>query len=99
MDLWRAGLLGAGAQPIDAFFSVSSVMTTTGYATADFNLWPTYSRMILVLIMFTGACAGSTGGGIKISRFVIYIKAVAKELRRMVQPRSVRHIRVDGKTV
>lgn len=75
-----------GVHAIDAFFSVSSVMTTTGYATVDFNLWPTYSRIILVTIMFTGACAGSTGGGIKISRFVIYIKAVSKELRRLAHP-------------
>lgn len=99
LNLWHAGMLGAEARPIDAFFSVSSVMTTTGYATVDFNRWPTYSRMILVLIMFTGACAGSTGGGIKISRFVIYFKAVSKELRQLVHPRSVRHVRMDGKTV
>ena len=99
LNLHRAGLLGTQAQAIDAFFSVSSVMTTTGYATVDFDLWPTYSRMILVAIMFTGACAGSTGGGIKISRFIIYFKAISKELRRMAHPRSVRHLRMDGKTV
>ena len=99
LNLWHAGILGRDARPIDAFFSVSSVMTTTGYATVDFNRWPTYSRMILVGIMFTGACAGSTGGGIKISRFLIYFKAISKELRRMAHPRSVRHLRVDGKTV
>ncbi len=56
---------GTQAQTVDAFFSVSSVMTTTGYATADFNLWPSYSRTILVMLMFIGACAGSTCGGIK----------------------------------
>ncbi len=99
LNLWHAGMLGTEADSIDAFFSVSSVMTTTGYATADFNRWPTYSRIILVLIMFTGACAGSTGGGIKISRFVIYFKAVSKGLRQLVHPRSVRHLRMDGKTV
>ena len=99
LNLHRAGMLGQEAQVIDAFFSVSSVMTTTGFATVDFNLWPTYSRMILVIIMFTGACAGSTGGGIKISRFIIYFKAMGKELRRMAHPRSVRHLRMDGKTV
>ena len=74
-------------------------MTTTGYATADFNLWPSYSRTILVVLMFVGACAGSTGGGIKVSRFIIYIKALARELRRMTHPRSVRHVQIDGKTV
>ena len=52
-------------------------MTTTGYATADFNLWPSYSRTVLVTLMFIGACAGSTGGGIKVSRLVIYIKTLA----------------------
>lgn len=99
LNLYHGGLIGNDVHAIDAFFSVSSVMTTTGYATVDFNLWPTYSRIILVTIMFTGACAGSTGGGIKISRFVIYIKAVSKELRRLAHPRSVRHLRLDGKTV
>ena len=99
LELYCKGFLGSGAEPVDAFFSVASVMTTTGYATADFNQWPTYSRMMLVLIMFSGACAGSTGGGIKISRVLIYGKAIKKELRRMVHPRSVRHLRMDGKTV
>ena len=98
-DLLANGMLGTEAGVIDAFFSVSSVMTTTGYATADFNLWPTYSRIILVLIMFTGACAGSTGGGIKISRWIIYWKCVTKEFRRLTHPRSVRHVRLDGKRV
>ena len=98
-DLRHAGILGNGAQTVDAFFSVSSVMTTTGYATADFNLWPSYSRTVLVMLMFIGACAGSTGGGIKVSRLVIYIKTLARELRRMTHPRSVRHIQMDGKTV
>jgi len=99
LNLYSAGILFRDAQPIDAFFSVSSIMTTTGYATVDFDRWPTYSRLILVGIMFTGACAGSTGGGIKISRFMIYFKAASKELRRMAHPRTVRHLRVDGKTV
>ncbi len=99
LNLYHTGMIGHQAQPIDAFFSVSSVMTTTGYATADFSLWPSYSRAMLVLIMFSGACAGSTGGGIKVSRFIIYFKAVGKELRRLTQPRSVRHLRMDGKTV
>lgn len=99
LSLWHHGLLGGEAHVIDAFFSVSSVMTTTGYATADFNQWPTYCRIILVMIMFTGACAGSTGGGIKISRWLIYKKAVSNELRRLTHPRSIRHIRMDGKVL
>ena len=98
-DLKQAGILGTQAQPVDAFFSVSSVMTTTGYATADFNLWPSYSRTVLVMLMFTGACAGSTCGGIKMSRWIIYWKTLERELRRMTHPRSVRHIQMDGKTL
>ena len=99
LNLRQHGFLGRDAHLVDGFFSVASVMTTTGYATVDFNLWPTYSRMILVVIMFTGACAGSTGGGIKISRFMIYFKSVSKELRRLAHPRSVTNIRLDGKRV
>ena len=98
-SLHGAGMLGTEAGAIDAFFSVASVMTTTGYGTVDFNLWPTYCRFILVLLMFPGACAGSTGGGMKISRWLIYCKGIAKELRRLTHPRSVRHLRIDGKTV
>lgn len=99
LNLKHAGMLGTQAQTVDAFFSVSSVMTTTGYATADFNLWPSYSRTILVMLMFTGACAGSTCGGIKMSRWIIYWKTLKRELRRMTHPRSVWHIQMDGKTL
>lgn len=99
LNLKHAGILGTQAQTVDAFFSVSSVMTTTGYATADFNLWPSYSRTILVMLMFTGACAGSTCGGIKMSRWIIYWKTLKRELRRMTHPRSVWHIQMDGKTL
>ncbi len=99
LNLRQAGMLGTQAQTVDAFFSVSSVMTTTGYATTDFNLWPSYSRTILVMLMFTGACAGSTCGGIKMSRWIIYWKTLKRELRRMTHPRSVRHIQMDGKTI
>lgn len=100
--LWSlsdVGMLGVEARPVDVFFSVSSVITTTGFGTVDFSLWPTYCRFILVLIMFPAACAGSTGGGMKVSRWIIYIRAASKELRRLTHPRSVRHIRMDGKTV
>ncbi len=80
-------------------FSVSSVMTTTGYATTDFNLWPEFSKGILVCLMFIGACAGSTGGGIKVSRIVLYLKQVRKELMQQIHPRRVRVIKMDGKEV
>lgn len=82
-----------------AAFQVSSVMTTTGFSTVDFNLWPNFSRTILVVLMFIGACAGSTGGGIKVSRFIIYFKTMRKELSVMIHPRSVKVIKCDGKAV
>ena len=82
-----------------AYFQVSSVITTTGYATADFNLWPALSKMLLVLLMFTGCCAGSTGGGIKLIRIEVLCKVMARELKRTVRPRSVGLIKVDGRVL
>lgn len=83
----------------DAAFSVSSIMTTTGFATTDFNLWPTFSKILLVLLMFSGACAGSTGGGIKISRILIYIKQARIEILQSIHTRSVYSLKMEGKTV
>ena len=80
-------------------FQTASIMSTTGYATANFDLWPETSRTILVILMFIGACAGSTGGGIKVSRFVIAVKTVGKELESYLHPKSVRKIKMDGKPV
>ena len=82
-----------------ATFQVASVMTTTGYATADFNLWPTFSKNILVMLMFVGACAGSTGGGIKVSRLIIYIKSSIREVSHLIHPRSVKVVKMDDKAV
>lgn len=82
-----------------AAFQVGSIITTTGYATTDFNTWPQVSRTILVMLMFVGACAGSTGGGIKVSRFVILLKTVNKELHLFLHPKAVRKISMDGKVV
>ena len=82
-----------------AFFQVSSVMTTTGFATADFNAWPALSKTILFLLMFIGACAGSTGGGLKVSRVMLLFKTIRAELRRMLHPRSVGVVRLEGKVV
>lgn len=82
-----------------AAFQVATIITTTGYATTDFNLWPTFSKMILVLLMFVGACAGSTGGGLKVCRLILMGKMVKKETRRMIHPRSVNLIKMDGKAV
>ena len=80
-----------------AFFQVSSIITTTGYATTDFNAWPTFSKGILVVLMFIGACAGSTGGGIKVARVVILVKASYGDMRRMLHPNAVSTVRVEGK--
>lgn len=82
-----------------SFFQVSSVMTTTGYATADFNLWPQLSRTLLVGLMFIGACAGSTGGGMKVIRIQLLAKGMVREIRRTVHPKSVNTVRLDGRTV
>lgn len=83
----------------DAAFTVSSVITTTGYGTADFNLWPQLSRTILVTLMIMGASAGSTGGGAKVARILILLKALAARLRQALHPRSVNLVRAEGQTV
>ena len=82
-----------------AFFQVGSIITTTGYATTDFDLWPSLSKTILVLLMFIGACAGSTGGGMKVSRLIILFKTIKKELSLIIHPREIRKIRMDGHVV
>lgn len=81
----------------NAFFQVSSIITTTGFATYDFNLWPALSKTVLVLLMMIGACAGSTGGGIKVSRILILLKRAKEELRRFIFPNSVSKIRLEKK--
>ncbi|RDY27048.1 TrkH family potassium uptake protein [Lachnotalea glycerini] len=80
-------------------FQVASIITTTGYATIDFNTWPTFSKTILVFIMFVGACAGSTGGGIKVSRIIIMLKSLKKELSYLIHKRSIKVIRFDNNKV
>ena len=82
-----------------SFFQVSSIITTTGFSTTDFNLWPQYSRMLLVLLMFIGACASSTGGGIKVSRILLLSRMAKQGLRRMVHPHAVTIVQMDGKSV
>ncbi|MBQ1280975.1 MAG: TrkH family potassium uptake protein, partial [Oscillospiraceae bacterium] len=80
-------------------FQVGSIITTTGFSTVNFDLWPSLSKSILVLLMFIGACAGSTGGGIKVSRIVLLFKTVKRELRQVLHPSSVRITSMDGKTI
>ena len=88
-----------GGALTDAAFQVASIITTTGFATCDFNLWPALSKTILVLLMITGACAGSTGGGLKFSRVLILIKAVRQEINSFIHPRSVKAVGMDDRTV
>ena len=90
---------GIGAAIRHSGFQVASIMTTTGFASTDFNQWPEPSRVILVVLMFIGACAGSTGGGIKVSRFMILIRSIGKELKSYVYPTSVSKITMDGSPV
>ncbi|MGN0370702.1 MAG: TrkH family potassium uptake protein [Butyrivibrio sp.] len=83
----------------DAAFQVSSIITTTGFSTVDFNIWPQTSKTILVMLMFVGACAGSTGGGIKVSRFIILVKSLVKELNSYIHPKSISKVKIEGKVV
>ncbi|MCH5210126.1 MAG: TrkH family potassium uptake protein [Oscillospiraceae bacterium] len=82
-----------------SFFQVSSIMTTTGYSTADFITWPMLSQIILVLLMIVGACAGSTGGGIKVIRIIILLKAALHSIKKAASPRRVFSVKADGKSV
>lgn len=92
-----------GYNIIEAFrhsiFQVASVITTTGYSTVDFDLWPTFSKSILIVLMFIGACAGSTGGGIKVSRILICLKTVGKEFTTMIHPRNIKVLKFEGKPI
>jgi len=81
------------------FFQVSSIISTTGFSTANFDLWPSFSKVVLVLLMFIGSCAGSTGGGIKVARIVIIFKSVRNAVRKMVYPRSVSTVKLDGEII
>jgi len=82
-----------------SFFQVASIITTTGFATSDFNEWPELSRCILVLLMVLGASAGSTGGGIKTARLLILIKSLRSSIQKMTHPRSVKVAKLDGKPI
>ncbi len=82
-----------------AAFQVSSIVTTTGFATADFNQWPTFSKTVILLLMFIGSCAGSTAGGFKVSRVVLLMKKIKRELQKLLHPRAVSVIRFEGKRV
>ena len=80
-----------------AFFQVASVITTTGFSTVNYNIWPEFSKALIIVLMFIGGCAGSTAGGIKISRFIIAFKTLFKDIRQMVHPRSVSAVKLEGR--
>lgn len=82
-----------------SFFQVTSIVSTTGFSTADFNLWPVFSKTIIAILMMIGACAGSTAGGLKVSRVIILIKSIFREIRHMLKPRSVNVVRVEGEVL
>ena len=82
-----------------AAFQVSSIMTTTGYATTDFDLWPAFSKGLLMMIMVVGACAGSTGGGMKCARVLLLFKSLRRNIRQVLNPRTVQVVRNNGKVV
>ena len=82
-----------------AFFQVTSIISTTGFGSTDFDQWPTMSKLILIFLMFIGACAGSTGGGIKVSRIIILLKSIRKEFSSYIHPKIVRKTTMDGRAV
>ncbi len=100
LNIYRAGVLdSAGLSFHHALFAVTSVMTTTGFGTLDFDKWPMLSKMILCILSLVGACAGSTGGGFKFSRAIIVIRNARNELNYLVHPKAVKRVYMDGHTV
>ena len=94
------GMYGTWEETIrHAAFQVSSIMTTTGYGTTDFDLWPTFSKSLLLLLMVVGACAGSTGGGLKCARALLLFKSLRRNIRQVLNPRKVQVVRINGKVV
>ncbi|MBQ7523824.1 MAG: TrkH family potassium uptake protein [Oscillospiraceae bacterium] len=93
------GLYSAADAVRHSAFQVASIITTTGFSTVDFDAWPQFSRAVLLLLTVVGACAGSTGGGLKVSRVVMLFKMVRKEIRVLLRPRTVSAVRMEGKPV
>ncbi|HAP33726.1 MAG TPA: potassium transporter KefA, partial [Lachnospiraceae bacterium] len=99
-NIYNAGLFDSVPMALHhASFNAASVMTTTGFAISDFNLWPDFSKFILLLLMFIGACAGSTGGGMKVPRIILLVKNVKKGLMQVIHPRSVKVVKLNGEKV
>jgi trk system potassium uptake protein TrkH len=99
--VWNTrGLYGTLEETIrHTAFQVGSIITTTGYATVDFDLWPSFSKTILLCLMVVGACAGSTGGGLKIARLLLLLKSARRNIRRMLNPRRIEVVRNNGAAV
>ena len=98
LNIWN--LYPTGGEAVrHAAFQVGSIISTTGYASADFNQWPEFSRILLVLLMFIGACAGSTGGAIKCSRMLLLFRCIRREIRQVIHPRAVHVVKLDGHVV
>ena len=98
-DLSLNGLFSVGESIRYSSFQVSSIISTTGFSTTDFNLWPVFSKIILVVLMFIGASAGSTAGGMKCIRFVLLFKIAKSEIMNILHPRAVHTVKIDGKSV
>ena len=97
IDIWP---MYSGADAIrHAAFQVSSIISTTGFASTNFDLWPEFSRFLLILLMFIGACAGSTGGAIKCSRLLLLLRSIRREIRQVIHPREVNVVKLDGQVV
>lgn len=99
LNIWQSGYAEFGRCLRDAAFTSVSVLTTTGFCTADFDRWPDASRLLLVILMFFGGCAGSTGGGMKIMRIFILMKKVVRELKLFMRPSAVIQLKLSGKPV
>ena len=97
IDIWP---MYSGADAIrHAAFQVSSIISTTGFASTNFDLWPEFSRFLLILLMFIGACAGSTGGASKCSRLLLLLRSIRREVRQVIHPREVNVVKLDGQVV
>ena len=100
LNLRLSGIVGSTSDALrHSFFTVSSVISTTGFSTEDFGLWPALSQTVIIIVMFIGACAGSTGGGIKVSRIIVMFKLMARELGTALHPKQVKKISVDNEIV
>jgi len=99
LNVWGGVYEGTGAALRAGFFQGTSIMTTTGFVTQDFNMWPSASRLLLVLLMFVGGCGGSTGGGIKVVRFLVILKKIARELGRTMHPRTIIRIKLGRQSL